>query len=727
MTTRPRALSHIIDLFSVSFVVLFFELVFIRWIAAFVPFVTFFSNLVLIGSFVGMSLGCLASNHRHDWLPRVPRAMLFLVAVSGVIWILVSSGAFDASVDNHDQIFFGTTWQPQNFRGFLVPVELVLSIIFLLIIFIFAGLGQLIGRLFQKIRNRIYAYSSNIAGSLFGIIFFTFLAYLSLPPFWWFLFGFLPLVFLVFRHVKNRTNRVWITLGVTLAFVFALGRGLTGLETFWSPYYRIDYDKKQGTVTVNFIGHQSMFDRNVKGFAYSLPYLFTKDAGLPAIKDVLVIGAGTGNDMAHALMHGVVNVDAVEIDPVIASIGKKDHPNQPYSDPRVRFHIDDGRAFLAKTEKKYDLIVYALVDSLTLHTSYSSVRLESYLFTEEAFRSVKEHLSPQGIFVAYNYYREGWLVVRINNLLKRVFEDDPLVISIPSKDEISDTEPEGNKHTVLMTGNIGAVRGHFERWKHYTLGVTGTGRDGRVGGFGADAQEISEADSRIFPSQVRVTKQIHLPRDDWPFVYLKEPKIPDQNLRMILIILFLSTLCFAYFKPSGPAGISRHFFFLGAGFMLIETLNVVRLSVLFGSTWVVSSIVFSAILIMALLSNIYCLAVHPKNTLPYYAGLVFFLALGGFADVNVLLALPLTSRIMSSIFLFFTPIFFAGVIFASSFEKSKAPNTDFASNVLGVVLGALLESLTLVTGYRFMIWVIMVCYLLSIKNLRLLRRAKILK
>ena len=52
--------------------------------------------------------------------------------------------------------------------------------------------------------------------------------------------------------------------------------------------------------------------------------------------------------------------------------------------------MDDGRSFVRSTRKAYDLISYALVDSLVLHSGYSSLRLESFLFTEQAFRDVSE-------------------------------------------------------------------------------------------------------------------------------------------------------------------------------------------------------------------------------------------------------------------------------------------------------------------------------------------------
>src|SRR4029077_14616662 len=127
----------------------------------------------------------------------------------------------------------------------------------------------------------------------------------------------------------------------------------------------------------------------------------------------LVVGAGSGTDTAIALSRGSQHVDAVEIDPAIQQIGRDMHPNHPYQDPRVTAYENDGRAFLRGTDKRYDLIIFALPDSLTLASSTANIRLESFLFTDQAFQSVRDHLSPDGVFVVYNYYRDNWLIAKI--------------------------------------------------------------------------------------------------------------------------------------------------------------------------------------------------------------------------------------------------------------------------------------------------------------------------
>ena len=184
--------------------------------------------------------------------------------------------------------------------------------------------------------------------------------------------------------------------------------------------------------------------------SYSLIHLLQRQSGGTPFQNVLIIGAGSGNDVAHALRYGPSRIDAVEIDPVIQNIGIRYHPDHPYQDNRVARHLDDGRHFLRTTEQKYDLVIYALVDSLILHSGYANIRLESYLFTEQAFEDIRRVLKPDGLFVMYNYYRQGWIVQRVAGMAKQVFGCDPIVLPLPSTPTIRSSEQTG--FTTIIAG-----------------------------------------------------------------------------------------------------------------------------------------------------------------------------------------------------------------------------------------------------------------------------------
>src|SRR5260370_42060302 len=142
-------------------------------------------------------------------------------------------------------------------------------------------------------------------------------------------------------------------------------------------------DHEARFITVNTISHQKMVPFASAGSSYSLVHLLQQHSGGPPFRDVLIIGAGWGTDVAHALRFGASQIDAVEIDPVIQDIGRHYHPDHPYQDPRVIPHLDDGRHFLRTTDRKFDLVIYALVDSLILRAGCATMRLTSYIRTEQ--------------------------------------------------------------------------------------------------------------------------------------------------------------------------------------------------------------------------------------------------------------------------------------------------------------------------------------------------------
>ena len=77
-----------------------------------------------------------------------------------------------------------------------------------------------------------------------------------------------------------------------------------------------------------------------------------------------------------------------------------------------------------------------------------------------------------------------------------------------------------------------------------------------------------------------------------------------------------------------------------AGFMLLETKGVVHMALLFGSTWVINSVVFAAILVMILLSNLFVLTYRPRRLWPFYALLTATLLVNVLVPMSYFLSLP---------------------------------------------------------------------------------------
>ena len=722
---RPARRAEGSSLFLVSFLILFVELAAIRWFPAYVVFLTFFSNFVLMAAFVGMSIGCLAARRRANLVNLVSPLTFVAVLASAAVFLLASRlHAFNVqigNVQNPEHVFFGTTFQDLVAKRPGVPVEGIIAVFFILIALIFVGLGQELGRSLNRFENRIKAYAINLAGSLVGIVAFTVMSYLSTPPVWWFLIAFVCLLWFVrggAGWVLTHAGLLAVSLLAIAGIEWALGTPHTIVH--WSPYYNIRYmEPPSRAIIVNTIGHQEMYDRTKGGIAYSLPYLLRKNSGGAPIRDVLIIGAGSGNDAAHALWHGVQHVDAVEIDPLIARLGRQDHPNSPYSDPRVNLIIGDGRNVLKNTPHQYDLIVYALVDSLTLHSTYSSVRLESFLFTRQAMEDVKSKLKPGGIFVAYNQFREGWIVTRLRDMLASVFNQDPIVIGLPSRAEIVDSQ-EYRGQALLIAGNIDGIRRAFDTRGPYTLDLADFPRNLALNGFGLDDPPDTNVE-RVYPARIVEENPNAAATDDWPFFYLKKRLIPWHNLVGLGIIVVLSFLILLTFAPVRTIRFNPHFMFLGAGFMLVETNSIIRLALLFGSTWLINSVVFFTILVMSLLASLYVLVKKPTRMRWYYVALAAALVLNLTVDLGRLLALTGAVKLVASCVLVFLPILFAGVIFSSSFRRSANPDADFGANIAGTVVGGVLEYLSLITGYRMVLVIVLALYALSLIGLKRLR------
>ena len=707
------------ELFLVSFLILFFELAAIRWFGATVLFLTFFTNIVLLACFLGMSVGLLAARRPLDLvratLPAAMLALLAAIATHMLYWawadsVTIGLGSQQASPR---VIYFGTEYRPADPSRWVVPMWAIGGAFFALIAASFIGLGQVMGRAFDAIPNRVAAYSIDVAGSLAGIAAFATASYFEVPASLWFV----PIVALALYFAGWRRPVQGVTALATLALAAIAAHGLPSFaaEVRWSPYYKVSYWRETGSIHANNLNHQSMIPIGSLGPIYLLPHLLNRDAGGKTFEEVLIIGAGSGNDVAAALRAGAKRVDAVEIDPVIQSIGARDHPDHPYADQRVSVHLDDGRSFVRRTDATYDLAVYALVDSLVLHSGFSSLRLENFLFTREALGDVKQRLKNDGVFVMYNFYRQGWVVGRLAAMAEEVFGAPPVVISLPFSEEIREGDSQTGRFTVLLAGSdsarLDAIKASFERhgsfWVHPAVARTEAAQGFAAAAPGADWHRVSPA---------RVDKpQAALPDDDWPHLYLRTPEIPWAPIgHGMLVIAVLSLVFLSVFAPRGRAPPNLQMFFLGAGFMLLETKAVVHMALLFGSTWVVNSVVFFAILVMILAANLFVLQMKPRSLLPYYALLAAGLLLNAFVPMNAFLSLEPAARTLVSCTVVFVPVFFAGVIFAAAFGASRRPDVDFGWNVAGIILGGLSEQLSLVLGFNYLLLVALGYYVLSL-------------
>ena len=660
VTVPVGLLSSRLRLVVASALMLFVQLALIKWTGANLVHLSYFSNLILLASFLGIGLGFLRARKKRDLGRFAPVALAVLI-----IFITVFPARIEGS--SSDLIFF-TEVKPTG-----LPTWITLPLVFIVVAFAMTLLGEITGRAFLEF-TALDAYRWDIIGSIAGTLSFTLVAFLRSPSWIW---PTVLLIALVLLYGRSLPIISWLA-SIGIIVLLALESLTPGVS--WSPYYKVttqDYTDTQPApytaVQVNGIPHQNVLDAESRlelEPLYGRPYERAVDNPL---RNVLVIGAGTGTDVALALSRGAQRVDAVEIDPRIQQIGEEKNPNQPYADPRVTTYIDDGRAFLSRTDTEYDLILFALPDSLTLVSGASQLRLESYLFTRESIQEAYDHLSPDGVFAMYNYYREDWLINRLAGTVDEVFGHAPCIDRFTAVQSLA----------VIAVGKSSDNAVCADTWE----------RDAVV----AAGEEIPQASG-----------------DDRPFLYLKDASIPSIYLLLIGLILAVSII--AIRVVGGPLRHLRGYldlFLMGMAFLLLETRSITTFALLFGTTWLVNALVFAGVLCAVLLA----IEVTRRCTPPrrwVIAALFISLAVLWLVPNAWLLTVPVPVRLLLAVILAFAPIFFANLYFTSRFKEAANPTAAFAANLFGAMIGGCLEYLSLLTGYRFLIVVAAVIYLAAV-------------
>jgi spermine/spermidine synthase len=611
-----------------------------------------------MASFLGIGAGILFGRDPKR-LPISPFAPLLFAVV-----LLITSVQLNVQLGSPDEIFFGpANSQSADANFFLLPLIVILATV------VMAGLALPLGGLLNQMPP-LRAYAIDIAGSMAGIVCFALLAAAGTSPLIWFSIVAVLLGLGALGTGVRRSSLLSAAaiVGVLLLAVIADGRG-----DIWSPYYRLREYSGNGGVAIdaNGVPHQAMLpaERAQYGF-YDQVYRWFPGRHFGR---VLIVGAGSGTDTAVALAHGADRVDAVEIDPTIQALGIRDHPDRPYDDPRVHRFVNDGRAFLRTTPETYDLIVFALPDSLTLVSTSANLRLESFLFTNEAFTSVRDHLEPDGTFVLYNAYRDQWLVQKLGGMLRDTFGNDPIIRLYPEL---------GNTAATLATGPL----------------VAG------LGGAAPPGDRVDRVDLSAAPRAAT---------DDWPFLYLRTPLVaPYYVVALGSILLWAVVLVGRAAQRSGTSfrRFSPHFFVLGVAFLLLETRSLVTFSLLFGTTWIVNALVFFAILASVLAAIAVNVRFRIRDARPLYVALLATIGLSLILPASSLLIEPAWLRYTLAAVLTFAPVFVANLVFSHSFRDTRTADMAFASNLLGAMVGGAVEYLALITGYQALLLVVACLY-----------------
>lgn len=694
------------QIFLISFLALFLELAWIRFLGSEIRIFAYMSNLLLLVCFLGLGYGCARAHlpARLGWayvasaalvLALVPDALAGRLALRRITEYLGGDPVF------HVWAVGGARVGWLALGRFGIGLFLLLLIVGALLL-VMVPIGQNLGRLLRESPDAIRAYSSDIGGSLMGVVCFTLLSFLSAPPPVWFAIGLGGLLYFLPR---SRTRLAGAVVAIALVVGFADRTRDGETEVVWSPYQRLsviptykpsalepevetgfivqtnhaDY-MRVGNYAPEFVERYPEFfaDPELRPYDnYSLPYRFH-----PNPRDVLIVGAGAGNDVAGALRNGVEHVDAVEIDPEIVRLGRERHPERPYTadhGDRVTVHVDDARSFFRTTDRRYDLIIFGTLDSHTLSSSMCNVRLDNFVYTAESFRDAKRLLKPDGVVALLFAVNDPYIGVRIRRAIEEVFEAPPLCLKQSSK---------------------------IVYWVYYFIAGSQETIQSRLA-HDAVLRGVYEQNRVEWPGETPLAS------DDWPYLFLRRPAIPS-----VYIAVFASLLALAWFLlqrgVGGAAGIldrsGREFGLLGAGFMLLEVHGITRAALSFGGTWINNAIVIGGILLAILLANEWVRRWRPQRLSGCYGLLIAALAANYLFPSALLNELPLALRVMAVIVLICSPVVAAGIVFATQFSRVKDRNRAFASNLVGAMVGGMSESLSFLVGLRALSLVAMVLY-----------------
>jgi SAM-dependent methyltransferase len=682
-----RQLLHVAILSGVG---LFFELLLIRWLDAEIRPLAYVKNLPLIGSFLGLGIGFAMADRRWSTFPF---SVLLLCLVLAVASIYASRFGTSLAGPAGPEINLGM--QITASTSELVLFYLLIAGVFGLVVLAMIPLGQIAGEHMAGLPP-LRCYSANVAGSLTGILLFSAAAALSIPP--WASTALAFAVCLAYLRQPRLRAFSLVVAVATLAGMAAADRSADS-RTVWSPYNKIKVRELPQVTTVRgrevdigwVLGIQNGYYQRLldlrpatvrtvgrkvplvqqAAYSYNYPYRWVRPGS------VLVVGAGTGNDVAAALRHGAEKVDAVEIDPWILRFGRELHPEQPYSDSRVRVIEADAREFLRRSQETYDLIVFGLLDShSSLYSSLSNnIRLDNYVYTVEALKEAVDRLDPErGVLSLAFYVEQPWVAARLEAMLREVLGEPPLVTNVYYDDGM------------LYLAGPGAPEPG--------------GRSGLQVGLPEEKRRAEGAET--------------LARDDWPYLYLEKRGVPATILQAsagcLVVTLLLVTIFFR-----GQVRFDRHLFFLGAGFLLIETRTIAQLGLIFGSTWRVSAITIAGILALILVANA---LVGSRGGLPR---LPLYVALGLCLVANYLVPPGigvgggvLAGAALASFYLL--PLLFAALIFATSVYGLEGLAVPLASNFVGAVLGGLLENLSLSVGISALSLIAVLVYAASFRR-----------
>ncbi len=337
--------------------------------------------------------------------------------------------------------------------------------------------------------------------------------------------------------------------------------------------------------------------------------------------------------------------------------------------------------FLERRSGDYDVVIFGWLDSQALFSYGASLRLDGYTYTVESFRRAFDHVREGGALSVSFYVGQQWMGQKLVQMIETATGTTPYVY----------TREADMFVIVAVKGQPPDVPGEFFGW-------------------------------RLTP----VEKQsVDLATDDWPYLYLARRTVPRDYAIVMGLLLTVSLISVLAIRGASFGATDGHFLFLGWGFLLLQTKSIGDCSLYFGTTWFVTTLVITGVLLMVLLANWVAIrfirAFRPWFYVPLFATLLVLLLV----PREPILAQPLGIRLLWTLIAVPLPIFFAGLIFSTTFREGGNPSAHFGANLIGATIGGFSEYLGMWLGGDALSWIVMAAYAASLICLALSRRRRV--
>ncbi|MBU7044086.1 MAG: hypothetical protein HXS47_10885 [Theionarchaea archaeon] len=560
----------------------------------------------------------------------------------------------------------------------------------------------------------------------------------------------------LFFHKPSRKTTVFIlliiiTLGITYTertelepvpkkpLATYIEQGSEILYSQWSPTSRVDVVKFPSGKIQFIVNGSYPVTISTSGFTGAQRdiryFLFFNDP-----QSVLAIGSGGGVELAMAIQAGAQDIVGVEINPVIIDMMLsefRDISHEIYSQPEVSYVVEDGRTYVNRSHRTFDLIENGVLgaDALILPSTIVQTFSDTYVYTVEANEDYWNHLSPHGVAVI--------LVTSLMDEYNAIDTEKGLSYRLlrqylTTKTALENQGVDPHTHMMIFRHVMGSGYSQVYRQTDYTFIFKEELDAETVNSILEKAEETESQirshykeinspeadifafeclfapyhDSLDFESYIDLIppdRDVSPTTDDHPYFYHTEKGAPQFLHSMLMGLCFMTFLFLVLpvaikrklrFESTFSIALLPYFLFLGIGYILIQAVSIQRLSLFLGQpAYAFQVILFSMLIFSGMGSFVTGRFSHEKKMLRIaLTGLLLVAVIYSFSLsplIHVLMPYPIPVKIILSILLLSPLYFFMGMPFPLGLRMiARKAQKDvvwmYAVNGGGSVIGSII-------------------------------------